>query len=431
MVYSGNPYASTTWFNPPLAPYLAEPFVALITLLSGPQSLLISVPAIAPVAVATGVDAAVFPTSAALLAWKLPLIASDFGVALLLLRVVRERSGPGSGEWVVAAWFLNPLVIWASSVHGEVDTLAVFFVLYAVVLSAHQRWMAAGLALGVAVFAKGYPLVFLPLFAAALMASIPTGSVPERGRLKNLGRWVIGLGVSVVPFLYILPQTAAALLAKAGSPTYGGISVLAVFNAASPRAAGVYATLTTTASDSMIAFGVLRSLAVIAVIGATVGVYVRLHGTAVSVADRTTALAVACLIGGVAIFVSDSAPQPENVVGLLPLLLVAAPLFSNRAVKTSFAVLTAAGIAMYWSFLTPFGMFYPLAWMLGAPTVSWVNHVAIAYVEVPGLRGAIWLISGLVGGSTVLYLGASASLRLFLRPAWQRLRRNWSGNGGA
>ncbi|MCI4368990.1 MAG: hypothetical protein L3K09_05450, partial [Thermoplasmata archaeon] len=60
------------------------------------------------------------PTPGILFLLKLPFILADVGVALLLYAVGR-RSGEGRGTLLAMAWFLNPVVIWASAVHGEVD----------------------------------------------------------------------------------------------------------------------------------------------------------------------------------------------------------------------------------------------------------------------------------------------------------------------
>lgn len=424
-IYTGDPYGSTTWFNPPLAPYLAEPFFLVLIAFTHATSFLVSVPAISPVVIATGVDPSVFPTPAALMAWKLPLIGSDVGVGILLLRVGREFPGPLRPEWVATAWFLNPLVIWASSVHGEVDTLAVLFLILALWWGVRDRWLPAGGALALAVLAKGYPIALLPMFVAAILAR--PAEAPSGKPLRRLARFAAGVAAGVLPFVPILSHTGGALLAKAGNPTFGGISLLGVFNAASPRIGGAYAAVTTSSTDAMVLFAGFRVAAVVAVAFASIAIYLSERESPPMGSARFTRWAGASLLGVTALFLSDSAPQPENVVGLLPLILLAAALWRPAAARAWFVALSLAGTLMYWSFLTPAGMFYPLAWLLGPSAVQTVNGWAIAYIAVPGLRGALWLLAGVLGGGTVVWIGVATARRLFPRSSESTSR--FSGGG--
>ncbi|HZY91735.1 MAG TPA: hypothetical protein VFG07_03035, partial [Thermoplasmata archaeon] len=348
--------------------------------------------------------------------------------ALLLYRFGRIYPSPFSPHALAAAWFLNPLVIWASTVHGEVDTLAALLVLVALLTALERRWFYSGAALGFAIFAKGYPIALLPIFAAILLAEL-SGPSATRWRLsRSVSRWVGGLALSVVPFLYLLAPTEITLLTKAGSPIYGGISVLGIYNAASPKGAGLYAGFASSPGAALASLTLLRGFGISLVLLSTVLLYWRLTRVSVRTNEPVTLVGVACLVASLGVFLSDSAPQPENVVGLLSLVLVAASAWNRRAVLVTFVLLSGAGLAMYWSFLTPFGMFYPLAVQLGPGAVQWVNNIAIRYIEVAGLRGSIWLTAGLVGGTLAIILGASGVVRLTGGGVISRLRGRWRGD---
>ena len=412
-VYYGNPYLSTTWFNPPLGPFLDVPFMAIPNLIYGPQALFSNVPAIVPVAVRTGVDATPFPIPAALLAWKMPLIVSDAVVALLLFREGPKLLAGVRGELLAAAWFLNPLVIWASSVHGEVDSLAALFVLLFLLTLARGEWAPAGLFLSLAIFSKGFPVVLVPLAVAVVIASPRLAERPLRARLVDLGWWAGGFAVPTLAFLPFIPHTFGDVAAKAVTPAYGGISLLGIFNAASPRGrSGPYFAFTTHLAYAGDILGAFRGAAVVGVLLGLLLLIYLLRKEPVSDRERFRWIALAALAALAGILLADPAPEPENLVGMLPVALLTLPVLSRQRAWAAYAALSAAGITLYWAFLTPFAMMYPLAAALGTPSVDWVNDVAIGYTEIPLLRGTLWLGSGLIGGTVILLWWGSSLVRL-------------------
>ncbi|HEY6237874.1 MAG TPA: hypothetical protein VIZ68_01645, partial [Thermoplasmata archaeon] len=159
LLYTGNPYTSDLFFNPPFAPVVQTPVVYLAVLLRGSQNLVSFVPGILPAAVATGMASPLVPVPAALLAIKLPIFLADALAAVLIWKLVRPRLGTTAAGWMAAAWFLNPLVIWASAVHGEPDSFAGLFMLLALWMLLSSRPFPAGVFLSCAIFSKLLPLV--------------------------------------------------------------------------------------------------------------------------------------------------------------------------------------------------------------------------------------------------------------------------------
>ena len=92
---------------------------------------------------------------------KLPLIASDTLVALLLYRVIKDAATTQTAAHVAALWYLNPLVIWVSSGWGMWDTLPVLFTVITLALALEGRFTLAALSLFVAIALKLYPVVLL------------------------------------------------------------------------------------------------------------------------------------------------------------------------------------------------------------------------------------------------------------------------------
>ncbi|HEV2316036.1 MAG TPA: hypothetical protein VGV89_00465 [Thermoplasmata archaeon] len=417
-LYTGSPYTSSLWSNPPLAPFLASPLLGVPAWFLGPQNLVVAVSAIAPVTAQTGVNATYLPVPAALLAWKLLFILADAGVALLLYAAARQGTfGVALRPNVIAAaWMLNPLVIWASAVHGEIDSLAVLFVLAGLLALVGKHWTSAGLFLALAVFTKAYPIVLIPLALVVLWMAPRDLLHRSRTRMIDLGRWAGGFLVGSVAFLAFIPESFRLLDAKLANPEYGGLSVLAVFNGASPRGSGWYAAFSSNLSYAALALDLFRGLAVAGVVCGTVlvALWLRQEPDA-SEARRLRWIVLAAIWSVVGVLIADSVPEPENLLAVIPLALLALPATRWRAPALAVALLSAAGLLLYLAYLTPFAMFYPLAHLLGNAQILWVNRVVIGYVHTPLLQGTLWLGAGLLGGGCLLYLWARSAVELIPR----------------
>jgi hypothetical protein len=93
---------------------------------------------------------------------KAPLILFDCLTAFLLYRIVNRRfNDPKAASRAFSLFFLNPLVIWVSSVWGMFDVLPTYFALLGTLLFLDRRGMASGLAFGVAVALKYFPVLLL------------------------------------------------------------------------------------------------------------------------------------------------------------------------------------------------------------------------------------------------------------------------------
>jgi hypothetical protein len=415
MIYTGNPYASDLFFNPPFAPVVESPLVLLAVFFTGSQHLVVFYPGILPAAVSTGMASPLVPVPAALLAVKLPVLLSDALTTLLLWKLVRPRLGEVAAGWVAAAWFLNPLVIWASAVHGEPDSFAALFMLLALWMLLSSRPFPAGVFLSLSVFTKLYPLVLLPLAIAFLLTS-PLGPLRLRERTVALGRLGVGMGVGALPFVVWVPSLLTAISQGGGTASYGGLSILVVYNAAVPRGLGPLGFIQNSPLASW-ALDVLMVLAVIAAIGGALLLATdRRAGRWPQGAEAVPLLAGFATWAVVGALVAAPVPQSENVVGLLPILLLAFPVL-GRVGRWGYLLLSAAALGLYFALLTPAAYFYPLATDLGPSAVDWVNGVGIAYAASQhGLtRGVAWLLVGLVGGGSLLALWIG-SLNRLLRP---------------
>jgi hypothetical protein len=121
--------------------------------------------------------------------FKLLPLGGDLLVASLLFRHAR-RLGPLEQALKLACWFLwNPVSMIVTAYHGNTDPLMAALCLWAALLSARGRPLAAGLALGGAFNVKVFALLLLvPLAASAR-------------NVRELRRSAVGFAIMCVPFV--------------------------------------------------------------------------------------------------------------------------------------------------------------------------------------------------------------------------------------
>lgn len=408
-LYSGNPYSGGTWFDPPLAPILSSPTMAIVTWIWGPDGLFQTIPALRPVALAYGYPT-VQPVPAALLAWKLPLIVADLVGAIAIYYLARTHVPRISADLAAAAWMLNPLVLWVSAVHGEVDGLASALVLAAIVAGTTRHWYSAGLLLSLSVFAKGYTILLIPAFL--VWCVVAPG--PIRAMLRSsAGRAVaavLGFLTGVVVFWQYLPETLGILAGRASSGgVYGGVSILMLFNAVAPRGPTWwqrYASTPGQATEWLLAFQILS---VGAVLATTALLAVLLRRTTDSPHHRFSAVFACLTVAALAAIFVNPVPNSENLDVFVGLWILSLGALRVGWWSTILWGVSLAGLLEYWSLLSPLAFFYPLATLLGNGAVGIVNGVAISYFNNDPLRGGIWLALGLIGGS-LLWLALTAMI---------------------
>lgn len=403
LIYTGSPYSSTLFFNPPLGPFLQLPTVWIATTILPGVSLVPLVPAVSPAAATTGFVSPLVPSMAALVALKLPLLAADVGSTLVLFHLIRVTRGLPFAGPVSALWFLNPILIWTSAVHAEVDGLAALFILLLLWSIQARNPFAAGACLALATFAKVYPVLLAPLVIAAFLAMPSEAGTPRTVPWKRLGPFGVGAAVGSLPFVIYAPVLWSILTTSATVTRYGGLSFLILYNHASPTYGWIAGTaLGSGGGDLLLLF---RILAVVASIGSAAVLSwraFRRHDLERPFRIDVLAPAMLWVVSGAVL--ATAAPQPENVIGPLALLLVA-PAF-GRSSKVTYVALSAAAFTLYLALSGPTSFFYPLARALGPGAVDALNASVISYWKLSGpvTPGFFWEIAGLIGGAALLVL---------------------------
>ncbi len=352
-LYTGNPYAGGTWYNAPLGPYLAVPTFGILTAIVGPGGLFHSVPQLGAIAARAGYPT-VLPTSAALLAWKLPLILAGLAVGIAIDWALRSRVDGLPPAIGAAAWLLNPVVIWAIAVHGEVDGLAALWVVLALLAVATRHWFGAGLALSLGFFTKGYPIALVPLMVAWLILTRLDGEWSLRKAGARLGWAVLGVAVGAAPFVGYITTTLGQLTARSSIGLYGALSLTVIFNPAVPKGSGAYFAFASNPAHGALVLSVLVAIAVAGYVIGLVLFGTRLRRGSPPVDELpTAALLAAGAIAGV--LLADPIPNAENLLGLIPFVLLAVPRLTKAWSLRLVTGLSFAGIFQYMSILTPVG----------------------------------------------------------------------------
>ena len=426
-VYTGNPYAGGLWYNPPLGPYLSIPSMAAAVLVAGPNHLFHPVPGMIALSIREGYPT-VLPTPLALLAWKLPLLLADVVMAIALDWALRFRVPGLAPEVGASLWYLNPLVIWAVAVHGEVDGVAACLVVLALLSIACGRWFPAGLSIALAFFTKGYPLVLVPLVLVWVAFSALGGPARARPIARRLGWLAAGAAVGTVPFLAFLMTTFGQLTARANVGLYGALSVTVIFNPGVPKGIGPYHAFTTNLANAAAMVDVFLGMAVLGVVAGSAILARRLLRRRPSDPPElsTAALVGAWALAGV--LIADPIPNAENVLALLPFLVLAVPKLPFEWTGRLTTGVSIAGVFQYFSLVTPAVFFYPAAAAIGPGAVGAITNAAIDYLDVPGLRGFLWLLVGLIGGTFLLASWFASGW--FLMPASLRHRLRHPRGGG-
>jgi hypothetical protein len=157
---------------------------------------------------------------------KLPLMAANLALALLVGSVIRDLGGGESrARWATTAMLFNPLVILTTTAWGQIDAVAALFSLLSLSLISRKKTSASALSLALALSIK--PIVF-PLILVGLIGS--TG-ISRSACLRWTGILIAaGILLCALPF-WVFGWDPRVILAgwKAQFTSAGGLSLLSFF----------------------------------------------------------------------------------------------------------------------------------------------------------------------------------------------------------
>ncbi|MCI4352986.1 MAG: DUF2029 domain-containing protein [Thermoplasmata archaeon] len=412
----GTPYAPnglvTPLLDPPLGPLLTAPLVALLSSLVPLHAMFEAVSGHLTAALATQEVPVILPIPALLLLQKLPAVAADGLLGWGLYLAVARATNPRWGLIAAAAWLLNPLTISASSIMGHSDSIAALLVVGALGAVANRRAGWAGLWLGLGAATKAYPLLLVPMALAALLTR-STGNLPRGDRPAPRAGWfLLALFIGLLPALLFAQDLWSLYVVR-------GALEAQPFSGFSPWFLSVPG-FTSNIGLPNLYYGppppVLRYLPLAAGLAGScwTGIYVAGHRLSRDQSLPWLATATLWVVAGA--LVTYRAPQPENLVALLPPLLLGLTLVGRRTWVAYFGV-SAVGWAFLASQLTPAAFFYPLANLFGPGAVQSLDRLVVSVFTAGGLDSRLGLLT------LEALVGAGVLVGLNLLAAWALARR--------
>lgn len=202
-------HVATRWFAPFLhyfvGSHFSDPYQAFLSAGEplafpyGPGMLLLLTPPwllslVAPAALAIN------PAGwGGLLLLRLPSLAADIGICILIMRWLRQHATD-----VLAVYWLNPIVLYAAYVHGQLDLIPTFLLCLCVQLLFTRHLLAASLLFGLALATKLHLAIAAPFLAVYL--------VRARRPQADWARFLL-VSAAVALALYFIPLRSPAFRA--------------------------------------------------------------------------------------------------------------------------------------------------------------------------------------------------------------------------
>lgn len=383
-----NPYLTSVYTYPPLFAYVLFPLNLLLGLLVGPEGFAQFVPFIAPTAEVTEGIVPRVTSPLFNLVLKLPLIAADLGVALVLLAWTSSTFGESRGRTAFLLWFFNPLVIWVTVLQGQFEVIPVFLTLTSAFLLLRRRYLFSGLALGLGVLFKVYPLfLILPLvfLAAAWGRSHPRDSKP--GHARGLPSWILFLlGNGIVfaalalPVVFSTPFLEVTLFRRVQFTMVGGFQPLFILTLDIWERLEFGRILL----QSLPEFPYVILIVIPIAISILAGIFVlrRTH-LGKNAARAEAAIAFLTVVPLVALYSALPLVQPQYLLWVLPFLILASAVW-NRLYLTTI-IISLAGLAFLIALQGVAVFLYPLAVFTSLIGIEAIHAQVVGYWGLPGL----------------------------------------------
>ncbi len=95
---------------------------------------------------------------------KQPMVWADVGSAIVLAKILLFSGDAKSARTAFLLWIYFPLGIIISSMWGQLDPVSLFLTLLAIYYFLASKWFVSAAMLGLSIYLKTLPIVFLPVF---------------------------------------------------------------------------------------------------------------------------------------------------------------------------------------------------------------------------------------------------------------------------
>jgi len=154
---------------------------------------------------------------------KQPVILSDVAVGLVLFKLASRGGDSQRALKVASVWLYFPFAIVVSAVWGALDPMALGLSLGALYLYTSGRRISSAAMLGLAIYLKLMPFVFLPLF---LMQGTQSWKAKASFSSLAIAIPLLGTVLPVAAFHWGLTGVGSAVSYQASLPSFGGMSVM-------------------------------------------------------------------------------------------------------------------------------------------------------------------------------------------------------------
>jgi Gpi18-like mannosyltransferase len=408
-----NIYTTNSFTYPPLWAYVEYPFLDLVSILTSPRALGVATNTLILPIESWKLPPVITSPLFNLLS-KIPLVAADLLIGIIIYDIVRELKNENAARFSFVLWFFNPLVIYIDSIHGQYDVLPVLMTVLSFYLFYKRRYLAAGIALGLGMLFKVYPLFLVPLylFSAARLEKDKSIGV-DKSVKQVLVSWakLVG-GILLSFFMFLIPLINSNIIhdifSRAILTSLGGLTP---FNIA--YAPGLQWLLPYIAGRAGVVSTSLEIILVVIILVVSLGSFLGQKD-----------LLETFILGHVAIllatYLTSFTVNPQYILWILPFLILSYGLY-HRNLK-SLILISASALVFLIGLTGPLYYFYPAAVYTRLIRVESIyasanffkNGGGLIVVLVSGIAGVIGLLICLAG--TFVYLFGPAKPHTSLEP---------------
>ncbi len=347
----------------------------------------------------------VMPTILGAFSFKIPMILADVGTGWAIWRIALVL---GASEQVArrsfAWWFLNPVVIWVGSVHGQIDSLAAFGIALAILALLSDRWGIAGAALSFGIAVKISPAFLVPTAIGYLLA-------PARRHSGRMWRDFVG-GALLSALFWVGPEWSGQMLSGVLSRTaqvgpVGGLEWTGIAKSL-PLVSTIYSSL---AHHFVQVTRVSNWLQILAALAGGVAVWRRPTARHLIVVSGLVMMAVVSV---------NLVANPEFTLWFLPFVALGAGGLwpHSRRSRISVALISFGVLVFYASLFAPAYYFGVATVWLGIPALSSVL-AQTDFLARGGAHFALWPAANWMRLDLVASLSVTAGTVLGARELWR------------
>jgi hypothetical protein len=348
-----NPYTTNSFSYPPLWAYTTYPGLGIVSLLASPKLFGASPAALGLLSDSWNLPLAITSPLFNIML-KLPLIVTDLVIGIVIYDVLKALMDEKHAMTGFILWFLNPLVIFIDSVHGQFDVIPTLMTVLAFFLLVKRKYFLSGVAIGMGIAFKIYPIFLAPLYVISIAKleknDYLNNSKSLRKTLTKCSQFISGGIFSLAIFLLPLVNSNLVpdVFTRVEFPnSVGGLTVFGVLHAQ-----GFEWLLHLVLSQSRLLYLGLTGVSLVAVTFICAICFLG-NGDFIET----------FLLGSIAIllivYITSLVVNSQYVLWILPFLILSYGLFGKN--KITIGLLSISALIYLFGLGSPLFFFYPLA----------------------------------------------------------------------